>query len=344
MIYPWQLDDWDRLQRLRPQWPHALLLYGQAGIGKFQFARHLAQGLLCEAPASNGEPCRQCAACNWFAQGNHPDFRAVLPEALAGELPGAPDEKEKEKADADDGAKKTRTPSKEIKIEQVRALLDFCGIGAHRGGARVVLIYPAEALNAASANALLKTLEEPPAGVVFLLVSARADRLLPTIVSRCRQWPMPTPSAEAARQWLAAQGVGDAEQLLAEAGGAPLAALALAADEHRALRDFTLAQLGNGPGCDAFACAEALQKLPVPIVLGWLQRWLYDLLAQRTAARPRYFPGAARALERCAGQVDANAFARYMASVTRERAVENHPLNARLVFEALFNGYRDLFV
>jgi len=135
-----------------------------------------------------------------------------------------------------------------------------------------------------------------------------------------------------------------AEQLLAEAGGAPLAALALAADEHRALRDFTLAQLGNGPGCDAFACAEALQKLPVPIVLGWLQRWLYDLLAQRTAARPRYFPGAARALERCAGQVDANAFARYMASVTRERAVENHPLNARLVFEALFNGYRDLFV
>ncbi|HEV3106102.1 MAG TPA: DNA polymerase III subunit delta', partial [Trinickia sp.] len=234
--------------------------------------------------------------------------------------------------------------SKEIKIEQVRALLEFCGVSAHRGGARVVLVYPAEALNAAAANALLKTLEEPPAGVVFLLVSARIDRLLPTIISRCRQWPMSTPSPERARAWLGEQGVADAQALLAEAGGAPLAALALAADENRTLRDFTLAQLAAGAQCDAFACGEALQKLPVPVVLGWLQRWLYDLLAERTAQRPRYFPGAARELARCAAQIDANAFARYMKTVTRERAVENHPLNARLVFEALFIGYRELFV
>ena len=201
MIYPWQLDDWQRLQRLRAQWPHALLLYGQAGIGKLQFARHLAQGMLCEAPTANGEPCGQCAACNWFVQGNHPDYRALLPEALAGEAVGAAPAGADEKADGEEG-KKTRTLSKEIKIEQVRALLDFCGVGAHRGGARVVLVYPAEALNAASANALLKTLEEPPAGVVFLLVSARVDRLLPTIISRCRQWPMSTPSPDEARAWL----------------------------------------------------------------------------------------------------------------------------------------------
>ena len=109
-------------------------------------------------------------------QGNHPDYRALLPEALAGEAVGAAPAGADEKADGEEG-KKTRTLSKEIKIEQVRALLDFCGVGAHRGGARVVLVYPAEALNAASANALLKTLEEPPAGVVFLLVSARVDRL-----------------------------------------------------------------------------------------------------------------------------------------------------------------------
>ncbi|WP_116140533.1 DNA polymerase III subunit delta' [Trinickia diaoshuihuensis] len=341
MIYPWQRDDWDRLQSLRAQWPHALLLYGQAGIGKLRFAQHLAQAMLCEAPAANGEPCGQCAACNWFVQGNHPDYRAVLPEALAGDAAGtAPPE---EKAEGEEG-KKTRALSKEIKIEQVRALLDFCGIGAHRGGARVVLVYPADALNAASANALLKTLEEPPAGVVFLLVSARIDRLLPTIISRCRQWPMSTPSPNEASTWLAEQGVPDPAALLAEAGGAPLAALALAADENRPLRDFTLKQLAAGPDCDAFACAEALQKLPVPVVLGWLQRWLYDLIAQRAAERPRYFPAAQRELERCATRIDANAFARFMKAVTRERAVENHPLNARLVFEALFLGYRDLFV
>ncbi|KIG11407.1 DNA polymerase III subunit delta' [Caballeronia concitans] len=339
MIYPWQTDDWQRLQQLRAHWPHALLLHGEAGIGKLHFAQHLAQGLLCETPAANGEPCGTCPACLWFSQGNHPDYRAVLPEALAGL---AADDASADKAD-DGDSKKSRAPSKEIKIEQVRALLDFCGVGSHRGGLRVVLLYPAEALNVAAANALLKTLEEPPSGVVFLLVSARIDRLLPTIISRCRQWPMSVPNAGDARAWLAAQGIDDAAGLLAEAGGAPLAALALAKDENRPLRDFTLAQLAAGPNCDAFACGENLQKLPVPLVLGWLQRWLYDLLAERTAGRPRYFPGAGKALARCAQTADPAALARYIKTVTRQRAVENHPLNARLVFEELFLAYRGIF-
>jgi len=171
MIYPWQTDDWQRLQQLRAHWPHALLLHGEAGIGKLQFAQHLAQGLLCEMAAPNGEPCGTCRACLWFSQGNHPDYRAVLPEALAGLAAGSADaaDASADKADGDEG-KKTRTPSKEIKIEQVRALLDFCGVGSHRGGMRVVVLYPAEALNVAAANALLKTLEEPPSGVVFLMV------------------------------------------------------------------------------------------------------------------------------------------------------------------------------
>jgi DNA polymerase-3 subunit delta' len=208
---------------------------------------------------------------------------------------------------------------------------------------RVVVLYPAEALNVAAANALLKTLEEPPSGVVFLLASARIDRLLPTIISRCRQWPMGTPSPQAAQAWLATQGIADASALLAEAGGAPLAALALAGDDSRALRDWTLAQLAAGAACDAFACGETLQKLPVPLVLGWLQRWLYDLLAERTASRPRYFPQAGAALSRCAAALDPAALARYMKTVTRQRAVENHPLNARLVFEELFLGYREMY-
>ncbi|MDR5757084.1 DNA polymerase III subunit delta' [Caballeronia sp. LZ035] len=346
MIYPWQTDDWQRLQQLRAHWPHALLLHGEAGIGKLQFAQHLAQGLLCEAPEANGEPCGHCPACLWFSQGNHPDYRVVLPEALAGLAvanSGDAADAPADKADGDEG-KKTRAPSKEIKIEQVRALLDFCALGSHRGGMRVVVLYPAEALNVAAANALLKTLEEPPSGVVFLLVSARMDRLLPTIVSRCRQWPMSVPEPAQANAWLAAQGIDDAAGLLAQAGGAPLAALALASDENRALRDFTLTQLAAGPNCDAFACGENLQKLPVPLVLGWLQRWLYDLLAQRTAGRPRYFPGAAKSLARCAQGADAAALARYMKTVTRQRAVENHPLNARLVFEELFLGYRGIYV
>ncbi|WP_322043488.1 DNA polymerase III subunit delta' [Paraburkholderia sp. J67] len=346
MIYPWQSGDWERLQQLRSHWPHALLLHGQAGIGKLQFAQHLAKGLLCESPQADGQPCGTCPACTWFAQGNHPDYRVVVPEALAGLVgPSGADDKDDAKADKADGeeGKKSRTPSKEIKIEQVRALLDFTSVGSHRGGSRVVVLYPAEALNVAAANALLKTLEEPPSSVVFVLVSARIDRLLPTIISRCRQWPMGTPAPQEAQAWLAQQGVADAAALLAEAGGAPLAALALASDENRTLRDWTLAQLAAGPNCDAFACGETLQKLPVPLVLGWLQRWAYDLLAERTAGRPRYYPQLADALARCAAKLDAAALARYLKTVTRQRAVENHPLNARLVFEELFLGYREMF-
>ena len=169
MIYPWQADDWSRLQQLRSHWPHALLLHGQAGIGKLRFAQHLAQGLLCEAQQPNGEPCGHCAACGWFSQGNHPDYRIVVPDALAAERGPASADDSADKADKADGdeGRKTRAPSKEIRIEQVRALLDFSGVGSHRGGMRVVVLYPAEALNVAAANALLKTLEEPPAGVVF---------------------------------------------------------------------------------------------------------------------------------------------------------------------------------
>jgi DNA polymerase-3 subunit delta' len=354
MIYPWQTADWNRLQQLRAHWPHALLLHGQAGIGKLHFAQHLARALLCETPLNereDGAPCNTCAACHWFEQHNHPDYRLVVPDALAAETGSTSDDDRDEKndaaskADADDGSsKKNRAPSREIRIEQIRAVLDFCDIGSHRGGMRVVVVYPAEALNVAAANALLKTLEEPPAGVVFVLVTSRIDRLLPTIISRCRQWPMGTPAPQAAQAWLAAQQVDDAPALLAEAGGAPLAALALANGEHhRELRDWILTQLAAGAKCDAFACGEALQKMPVPLVLGWLQRWLYDLMAQRTAGHVRYFPAQQTALARCAQRLDAVALARFVRDVTARRMVENHPLNARLVFEELFLGYRALF-
>ena len=132
MIYPWQTDDWTRLEQLRASWPHALLLHGRAGIGKLQFAQHLAQSLLCESPTGTREPCGKCVACLWFSQGNHPDYRAVLPEALAGELIND------DKADkADEDGKKTKVLSKEIKIDQVLGLMNFFSLGSHRGGARV---------------------------------------------------------------------------------------------------------------------------------------------------------------------------------------------------------------
>lgn len=339
--YPWQEDAWQALGALRERWPHALLIHGQAGIGKTMFARCLAQALLCEHADQARRPCGECSACKWFEQGNHPDFRAVFPESMT--PPGFEAAEGEAAADAKsaDGAK-TKTLSKEIKVEQVRSLLDFCAVGAHRGGRRVVLLFPAEAMNAASSNALLKTLEEPPEGVVFLLVSSRMERLLPTIVSRCRQWPMAAPSTALATAWLTEQGVRNARAALAQAGGAPLAALEQGDDE--ANRRFVLTQLAAAGKCDAFACAETLQKVAVPTVLAWLQRWLYDLLSVRLAGTVRYYPDEAAALTRCAAAVDSIALARLNQELARQRASENHPLNARLQFEAIFVRYRDMFV
>ncbi|WP_320534593.1 DNA polymerase III subunit delta' [Robbsia andropogonis] len=369
MLYPWQSASWNALTaQLQPngRFAHALVIHGQAGIGKEAFARHLAQALLCEEGhgphAMRGRPCGRCPACHWFEQGNHPDFHAVYPENLAPPLPTSTDGDVSEKGgkaakgkatdgDVGEGDTKGKALSKEIKIEQIRALLTFCGIGAHRGGRRVVLVYPAEALNGAAANALLKTLEEPPVGVMFLMVSANLDRLLPTIISRCRQWPLAGPDRALASEWLAAQpGVPSpmaARDALAQTGGAPLAAHALFGDPHHAallpLRDGLIQQWSAGAQCDAFACADAVQKTAVPIVLGWLQRWVYDLASVTLTGQIRYFPAHATALRRCAMQADAMVLMQFQQALLRERMTEQHPLNARLVFESLFVRYRAVF-
>ncbi|BBE09172.1 DNA polymerase III subunit delta' [Mycoavidus cysteinexigens] len=341
-LYPWQRKDWQRLYALRPQWPSALLFHGQAGIGKVSFARYLAQGLLCEMPLTDGQPCNECAACHWFVAGNHPDYRILCPENLA---PAASDTAatQPSREEAQEPEKKTRAPSKEIKIEQVRALLDFCALGSHRSGRRVILLHPVEALNTAAANALLKTLEEPPVNVVFLLICTQITQLLPTIVSRCRRWPMHLPEPSQALDWLHEQGLEDAASALAHAAGSPLTALADARDENGALRRFALDQLAAGIACDPFACGANLHKVPIPLVLSWLQAWLYDLTALRLANQIRYHPADQQALARCAQHLNPLRLVRYARTVNLRRVAENHPLNARLVFEELFLEYRSIF-
>lgn len=171
---------WSGLQARRERLPHSLLLVGQKGLGKFELARRFAASLLCESPQMDGLACGKCLACNWFEQGNHPDFRLLQPDALA------------EDVEVEEGKKK---PSQQITIDQVRALDDFFNVGTHRGGLRIVIVNPTEAMNRSTANSLLKTLEEPSAGTLFLLVSSEPMRLLPTIRSRCQVVPVPVPSA-----------------------------------------------------------------------------------------------------------------------------------------------------
>src|SRR6185436_8899752 len=154
----------------------------------------------------------------------------IVPEATA--------EEEGEGTDTlpAEGAKPEKAKSLVIKIDQVRAVADFVSLTTHRAGFRVLVVRPAEAMQPAAANALLKTLEEPPPSTIIALVSDRPSRLLATIRSRCRQLALPMPARDAALAWLKAQGIANAETALAIAGGAPLLAVDLAQPDEEALR------------------------------------------------------------------------------------------------------------
>src|SRR5262245_60534872 len=194
-MHPWNEPLLESIRGRLARLPHALLIHGVRGVGKLALAERVAQLLLCE---QEKKPCGACVGCRWYLAGTHPDFRRIEPEALAKEP--APSEEPVEEAPA-----KKSKPSIEIKVDQIRGLEGFLNVGSHRGRLRVALVHPAEDMNEVSANALLKGLEEPPAGAVFILVSHRPARLLPTIRSRCVALPVPLPPKETARRWLEGQ-------------------------------------------------------------------------------------------------------------------------------------------
>src|SRR5579859_1314018 len=326
MIYPWNNAAWNALKQLRRGLPHAVLVQGREGMGAFDLAMEFSRALLCESPGPEEQACGRCSACNWFVQGNHPDFRLVRPESMTPET------------DADPAPKKEKR-SEQIRIEQVRGLQDFLAIGTHRAGARVILIHPAEAINPNAQNALLKNLEEPPPGTVFVLVAARLERLLPTIRSRCVQVTLATPDPGLSLAWMKEQRVENAAALLAAAGGAPLAALELASSESD--REGVLAALGNRR-FSPIALAEQLQRFPVADAVTWLQRWSYDLLAFRLGCQIRYNQQYKYFIEDISSSCRASEWSGYLRLLAQARGLAQHPLNAKLFFEDLLFRYRAL--
>ena len=317
--------------------PHAILFHGAAGTGKSDFIETFAQSLLCENVRPDGHACGTCVVLRLV--------RAAQPSRLPPRAPGSAGRRAaaegEEGADADTGkkAKSTKAPSKEIKIEQIRNLADFMNISTHRQGLRVVVLYPAEALNTPASNALLKTLEEPPPGTVFLLASNSLDRLLPTILSRCRKFALPMPDNAAALAWLKEQGLADADSWLREQGGAPLAALAQSESGSREDMDALLQVLARPSVEGALKAADKLSKTPLAALVSWQQRWLYDVLSYKLSGKIRYYPRYEKELAVLAGKVHTANLMRAIKGANERRAIADHPLSPKLFVEDMLLDY-----
>ncbi len=339
LIFPWLDVGWMQLNGMRTRLPHAILVSGPPGIGKRELGEYFSLALLCENPAIGGEPCGECGACRWFKDGNHPDFRAVLPEILQPE--SAQSGEGGDEAPAEPGAAKTKSaPSKVIKIAQIRGLDGFFNVGTHRAGRRVVLVYPADALTTDAGNALLKTLEEPPADTLFLLVTSRLNDVLPTVRSRCAKLLIARPEATSMLAWLKAQGVADPLNALAESGGSPLAAAT--PDPAADYREILLAALGGSRAIDPVALAEKCEKAGPANLVSWLARWVADLALSKSRQDVRYHPRSAIVIEGLASKMQARDLHKYYRRLMQMRRVADHPLNSRLFAEELLIDYARL--
>ena len=326
--FPWHQAAMEALLAARERLPHALLIYGPAGIGKAQFSRALAAAILCESPRPSGA-CGVCPSCHWFSQGNHPDYREIVPEAAA----------EDEDGEAEPEGGKEKAKSLVIKIGQVRAVADFIALSTHRAGWRVLLLRPAEALQPASANALLKTLEEPPPRTLIAMVSDRPARLLPTLRSRCRRLALALPPRAAAIAWLRGEGVADAETALDAAGGAPLLARDLAQPAESELRRRLLAELAKPGGADALQFAATVDRAGLERAIWWMQTWVHDLVRARLAGDVRHHGGQAATIRSRAKTADIEALLDLERELAEARRLASHPLNPRLVSEHLLMAY-----
>jgi DNA polymerase-3 subunit delta' len=360
-IYSWQKEAWRRLaqdvQGSGRSSVHALLLRGRKGLGKLAFGRYLAKSRLCENPSAEGEACQTCASCRWFEQGSHPDYRLIEPEAISASstMTGSPDDNGEEgSSDIGPGttpgslsgataesstAKSRKKPSKQISVAQIRDLADFINISSHQNGYKIILLHPAETMNAAAANALLKNLEEPPPRTLFILVTHHAQYLLPTIRSRCLQVAMPVPDPATAIAWLEQQGIKDPETCLASAGYAPLSALEFNDDDYLERHGDFIGQISSLADLNPLALAEALQKSDLPTVVNWLQKWCYDLMSFRTTGKVRYHLDRLAAIKLLAPGIDPRSLATYSRTLTNAQLLASHPLNPRLFLEELLFSY-----
>jgi len=307
-----------------------LLLDGPRGLGKRTLAVNLARGLLCEALGADGLACGTCASCHYIAAGQHPDLQMIEPFVVD-----------------EDGEVKVQDP---ILIDRIRALIDWVQLTSHRGRAKVAVIVPAESMNAAAANALLKTLEEPPPSTYLILVAHQPGRIPATLRSRCRRMAAPRPAAAVAEAWLAQQGVANPGVVLAQAGGAPLTALAMAEPGWQAERTVWMQGFARPESLSPVALASRIEAAPkdqrrerLRQAIDWALSWTADLARAASGGAPARNVDFAAAFGPLAASVAPVPLFRYHRSLLQQRALVAHPLQPRLVAEAMLIGYRELF-
>ena len=367
-IAPWLQPLWNSFDLL--SFPNAVLIHGQPGIGKFEFGVQLAKALLCEDSGEmTAKPCSHCEACHWFDTGNHPDFIALVPETHRRLLPHAdyegddPPKKGKSVRDDSDGEAPEKKEKKNISIEETRQAIESLSIGSHRGGNRVILIYPLEMLRPDSANTLLKSLEEPPANTIFILLSDRLDRVLPTIRSRCRLLSAPRPDRALGLEWLNSKVTAlpdakfistDIETIYDEQGGAPYSVLnSLIARHNKDEKDeltialqasrLLLQSMSQGARINWLETAEKIHKAQYSILLATMQRWVSDLQNTSQGGVPRYYPKHLSTIQILAQKANISRLLQFWRALIQSRRHENHPLATRVQLEALLSQYQQVF-
>ncbi len=316
--YPWHEDAWNRLMAAYAagRLPHALLLSGPQGLGKAAFGRRLSNALVCTDVRQNGDACGLCSACRLSQAGSHPDQHLIVPEE-AGKM---------------------------IKIDAIRALTAKSVLAAQEGSFRVFLVMPAEAMNKASANALLKTLEEPVARAVLVLVSSFPHRLPATIRSRCQIIKFARPSADRVKEWLGDNvDPSEVDDLLAISGGAPLRALQAREEdwlgEGRRLGNELMALKIRKT--NPLQVVEEWEKRPLPLLLEALKRCVSDLVrfAAGVGDGELYHGNMRQDLQSLGQGIDLQALYRFNdVLLDLERAAVNN-LNVQMMLEYIANQW-----
>ena len=260
MIYPWHTDSW--LQYVHylahERLTHAILVSGPPAIGKLEFCQTYVRHMNCTSPTLQEHPCGTCNNCHLIKAGTHPDVRFINMEKC-------------EKADR----------TEQIKVDDIREINRFMALSRQQGQFKIVCINHADKMNINAANALLKTLEEPPPGSVLFLISHRPEGLPATIRSRCQAWRFGIPDSKLALGWLQEKKANPAWQDLLEAcGGRPLLAWELHSSGLGKVRIAFYEQMqALMVGRESITGISSKLKNEDPErIIEWMQAWCSDLI------------------------------------------------------------------